>query len=73
MTSALVGFRWLAGGITALNAKTIFEQVLLGDIKKIIKRGRTTKRTQRIKKERRNLTNYTEVSEGLTQENSHFA
>jgi hypothetical protein len=32
-----------------LNAKTIFEQVPLGDIKKIIKRGRTTKRTQTTK------------------------
>jgi len=38
MTSALVEFRWLSGGIAVLNAKTIFEQVPLDVIKKIIKR-----------------------------------
>ena len=72
MTSALVEFRWLPGGIAVLNAKTIFEQVPLDVIKKIIKRGRTTKRTQRTKQKCGNLTHFAVGREELAQGRSRY-
>ena len=55
-----------------LNAKTIFEQVPLDVIKKIIKRGRTTKRTQRTKQKCGNLTHFTVGREELAQGRSRY-
>ena len=72
MTSALVEFRWLSGGIAVLNAKTIFEQVPLDVIKKIIKRRRTTKRTQRTKQKCGNLTHFAVGREELAQGRSRY-
>ena len=55
-----------------LNAKTIFEQVPVDVIKKIITQGRTTKRTQRTKHKCGNLTHFTVGREGLAQERSRY-
>ena len=55
-----------------LNAKTIFEQVPLDVIKKIIKRRRTTKRTQRTKQKCGNLTHFTVGREELAQGRSRY-
>ena len=55
-----------------LNAKTIFEQVPLDVIKKIIKRRRTTKRTQRTKQKCGNLTHFTVGREELEQGRSRY-
>jgi hypothetical protein len=59
------------GVITILSPKTIFEQVPLDVIKKVIKQGRTTKRTQGTKRKSGNLAHFTVASEELAQESAH--